>query len=132
MSELKLDKLQINAAWITFETIEQRNTIHEDLQYSLGQRLQYNLCNCLCFKEYFSKWSGSFNNRLLKVNDAPDPSNINWENLNYNKLQKGIRRFISLILTIVLLVITFVALIYFNAEKQNVTNKFPNVDCTLV
>ena len=34
MIDLKMDKLQINAAWITFENMEQRNIIHDDLQFS--------------------------------------------------------------------------------------------------
>ena len=57
-----------------------------------------------------------FEKRLLKVNESPDPSNIIWENLNYNMLNKFIRRFISFVVTIALLIITLSSVVYLTAQ----------------
>lgn len=79
-------------------------------------RLSYNLFSWCCFNNYKSL-GGLFGDRLLKIQSAPDPSNINWRNLNYSKLSKFIRRGISIIITILILVVSFVGLLYLNAQK---------------
>jgi len=40
----------------------------------------------------------------LKVTNAPDPSNINWLNLDSSQFSKFIRRLVSIIITLGLLI----------------------------
>lgn len=131
MVELQQDKVQVKAAWITLESIYQRNQVHYSMKVGVLRRLLYNVCNCFCFKPYFAKWAAAFNNRLLKVRSAPDPSNINWENLNYSKPNKMIRRLISNIITIILLLLTLMLLVYFTAQKRRIQKEYPPIDCSL-
>lgn len=46
----------------------------------------------------------SLKNKLMKVNTAPDPTNIIWQNLDTPKREIFFRRALSFVLTVVLLV----------------------------
>jgi len=66
----------------------------------------------------------------LKCLPAPDPTNINWGNLDTSKKSKTIRRLISMVITIALFVILFVVIAKLKVIQDDLYNKTPDVDCT--
>ena len=65
------------------------------------------------------------------MNNAPEPSNIIWENLNYGFINKMMRRSISVVLTGGLLIVSFVCLVLCSSKKNQISKQFPVIDCTL-
>lgn len=61
-------------------------------------------CFMLCKDSCVENKKKLFMGKELKVISAPDPSNINWLNLDSSKFGKLIRRLISIILTVGLLI----------------------------
>ena len=70
-----LNQLFTGTAFITFEKIEQKNDIVEKWDKTSG-------------RSKFKKFRG----KTLKVTDAPEPTDINWENFKYNRSSKWRRR----------------------------------------
>ncbi len=60
MLSMKQDKVKVKAAWITFQSMEQRDEISYDMKVGYFRRMFYNLCNCGCFKPYLAKWAPAF------------------------------------------------------------------------
>lgn len=49
--------------------------------------------------------------KLLDIKDAPNPDNINWENLYYSQTNRFFRKIFTLILTLILLLLCKLILI---------------------
>ncbi len=63
------------------------------------------------------------------ASQAPDPDNILWENIYTGKLDRFIRRFLSVGVTILLLVGTFLLIAYTREQQKQVQSKYPKVSC---
>ena len=88
-------KSQVLAAFVTFETKEQRDDAFTRFQKSPFARFCYNFCSCL-----YEKDINIFHGSYLKVKDAPAPNNILWANLDVTQLEKFLRRLVSWLITI--------------------------------
>jgi len=55
---------------------------------------------CMCC---FDKARHQINNKIVRVNEAPNPSNINWTHLSYGSTAKSIRYAFSMLMVSILL-----------------------------
>ncbi len=68
---------------------------------------------------------------MLLADQAPSPDNIIWENIYINPVSKYLRRALSILITIILLVLTFVLIVYLRNVEDNIIAEYPTVDCGL-
>ena len=69
-----------------------------------------------------------FENRILVIDDGPEPININWENLDISNLERFIRRLGMYIVVLLVMGISTILLIYTNALSKQGTYTCPPVD----
>ena len=97
-SLLRIEKVgrrsQAAAAYITFETKEQRDDVYRRSQRSPFTRLMYSFCGC-CYKKSVNVFYGTY----LKVKAAPAPNNILWANLDVDATEKFFRSLVSWVIT---------------------------------
>lgn len=72
-----------------------------------------------------------FRKGKLKVNKAPNPDNIIWENLNYTKSNRRYRKIFGFILTVSTIIFSWLAIAYINTSFTHIENVYPDVDCTI-
>lgn len=92
------EKTKVLRAFVTFDTIEHKNTFVKNMRTSSCQRCCFNKKK----KEFDLKL---FESKVLKVTEPPQPINIKWENMTYTGKAKLTRRCISWFLTITLFLI---------------------------
>ena len=131
------EKVDIKYAYLTFNTINNRQFALGYLYGTPTERCMYHLCSCCtcCFnKEKFlekpSKKGKKPKRKYILADEAPDPSNIIWENIYTNDASKTIRRAISIFITLSLLVGTFIFIAYIREESKQVLLKYPQVICS--
>ncbi len=91
----QIKKSEVKVAWVTFETMENKDSAMNMMNQTSLHRLYFFLFNWGCFKKYFEKWPSWYNNRLLRVRDTSDPSNVLWPNLVKTNKETLVRRIIS-------------------------------------
>lgn len=64
--------------------------------------------------------------KRIKVEKAPDPDEIIWENLEVTGISKRFRRFSTFLISVVLLIISFAAIIQSSRYKGVFTSKVPS------
>lgn len=62
----------------------------------------------------------------LIVEPAPEPEDIIWENLEYGRLARGLRRVGTLIISLILLGISFTIILFLNKESINFAEENPD------
>ena len=97
-SHLKMEKsgrrCLAAAAYITFETKEQRDDVYRHYQKSPLARFLYSFCGC-----FYKKSVNIFHGTYLKVKAAPAPNTILWANLDIDSTEKFFRRLVSWVIT---------------------------------
>jgi len=71
-----------------------------------------------------------FNNKF--VSDAPDPTDIIWENRHWTPTELFKRKFIAFSICIALLVASFFILLFTSKGQIRFAATFPPVDCSIV
>jgi len=98
-SQLKLEqsgrRSNVVAAYITFETKEQRDDAYFHFHKSPFSSLAYAFFGC-CYR----KSANIFHDTYLKIRNAPSPNNILWANLDYDITEKFFRRLVSWLITV--------------------------------
>jgi hypothetical protein len=110
---------RVITAFVTFNTIEARNSIYKMMKLTKLQR-------------FFSCCSSSkhrFEGKVLTVDSADDPSNILWSNLELTQVEKLLRRLTSLLITVLLFIITCIVVVVTNNVKNSYYAKYPNPNC---
>jgi hypothetical protein len=64
--------------------------------------------------------------KRIKVEKAPDPDEIIWENLEVTGISKRLRRFSTFLISVVLLIISFAAIIQSSRYKGIFSSKVPS------
>lgn len=98
-------------AFVTFKSIEVKEKVEWEYRFS-----QYVMLRC-CQGEKLR-----FEGRRIKVQQAPEPSDLYWENLDFNRKQQYCRKFLILIVTILVLIATAFGLVaaksFFGSEAK--------------
>lgn len=97
-ADLKGKKNSVHRAFITFDTIENKNLFVKNLRTSSCQR-------CCMSKKNKNFDLRIFGGKVLNVTAPAQPINIKWENMTYTGKSKHTRRWISWLLTILLFLI---------------------------
>lgn len=98
-------------AYVTFNKVEQRNIVEH--RYNGMSIYQY-----LCYDEKLK-----FRGKRLLVRDAPEPSTIIWENLGYKYSDRFCRRAFTTILSLLLIVVSFVVILGAEVLQVKATNE---------
>ncbi|KRX00706.1 hypothetical protein PPERSA_00933 [Pseudocohnilembus persalinus] len=117
---------EVKYAFVTFETMHSTGVALQALRGNSCQQLADFLCGC-CVSQ-----NRKFKGKLLKIKQAPAPDNILWENIYISSIAKFIRRFISILLTIIFLVGSFWAIIYVRNKTDEIKEQYPEVNCSEV
>ncbi|CAD8090541.1 unnamed protein product [Paramecium sonneborni] len=112
----------IKYAWITFETIEQRNMAFFVYQQDYLRDL-FSCCGC---NEILK-----IDNAIIKAQPAPPPDDINWMNLQYSTIELIARRTLSFMLTFVLMIFTIAAIIFLKLKQLDYQSNYPEPNCTM-
>jgi len=119
-------KSQVLAAFVTFETKEQRDDAFTRFQKSPFARFCYNFCSCL-----YEKDINIFHGSYLKVKDAPAPNNILWANLDVTQLEKFLRRLVSWLITIGFWAISFIFIVFAKTKQEDYSGTVKQtLDCS--
>jgi hypothetical protein len=103
-------------AFVTFEYCESFARCIEDFErYS---SFPWSLCYPQAMK---------FKGRKLKVKKAPEPDEIVWENIEIGSLTRAFYRINTGIVSFILLLIVFIALLQTTIYKNRLKNKIPNL-----
>ena len=89
----------VSHSWITFESMEERNQAYEHFFRTPCERCLAKCCCCISDEAALDK-------KVLKCKVAPDPTNINWQNFDLSRTEIIIRRGISILITIALLIVS--------------------------
>jgi hypothetical protein len=63
------------------------------------------------------------------VKPAPHPENIIWENMETDSSSKVIRRSLSVLFTILILFLVFIAQVWVEKEQDVRVGKYPYIEC---
>jgi hypothetical protein len=63
------------------------------------------------------------------ISDAPEPEGIKWENLEKSSYSLLFRKFLSTILTIMLLLACFLIFIYIDIKQEEKLIAYPYIQC---
>ncbi|KAL4456640.1 hypothetical protein ABPG74_000747 [Tetrahymena malaccensis] len=125
----KIDKIEnkssIKYAWVTFETIENKTTAIELYQTTTVERCCAFICGCCdcCVPK-----EKVFQKKVINVKDAPNPDSILWENNDSSALI--LRKIISVIITLAVVVGSYVLIVWIRNRKQDLMQQYPSVDCS--
>ncbi|EAR88902.2 transmembrane protein, putative (macronuclear) [Tetrahymena thermophila SB210] len=119
------NKSTIKYAWVTFETIEIKNTAIELYQTTTVERCCAFICGCCdcCVPK-----EKLFQKKVINVKDAPNPDSILWENNDSSALL--LRKLISVIVTIAVVVGSYILIVWIRNRKQDIMQQYPSVDCS--
>lgn len=97
--KISVRKLRVYNSYITFSTIQDKNIFYKSLKTTTLTKMYIQLCCCLmCFKFDVRRFKG----KVLKAIVPSQPINIKWENIQYSKTNKRVRRWIGTLLTFLL------------------------------
>lgn len=106
----------ITSAFVCFEYSESMARCLED--YSAYSKFPYNL---FCYPDQLR-----FKGKRLRVQQASEPSEILWENLEISKTTKTCRRFRTIFLTLALSIACFVAIVQSTIYKNQLASSIPS------
>jgi len=119
-------KSQVLAAFVTFETREQRDDAFTRFQKSPFARFCYSFCSCS-----YEKDINIFHGSYLKVKDAPAPNNILWANLDVTQFEKFLRRLVSWIITVGFWAISFIFIVFAKSKQEDYSDTVKQtLDCS--
>ncbi|KAL4438637.1 hypothetical protein ABPG74_015535 [Tetrahymena malaccensis] len=131
--EISLQKNKINFAWVTFETMDQKQRAFKLLNRSIiiiyFYKIYYFLFNFFKKSQLFNKDQIHFHQRVLQIEKTVTPDNINWKNLYYSNTNKFFRKIFSLIISITILILSFVAVGIIKSVQKFLTVQYPSVNC---
>ncbi|EAR99806.2 transmembrane protein, putative (macronuclear) [Tetrahymena thermophila SB210] len=126
-------KNAINFAWVTFETMEQKQRAFKLLSSSFITAVYYHFYylfyNIFHKDPNFTKNKLHFNQSVLLVEKTVASESINWSNLYYTVLNRSCRKLFSLAITVAILIGTFLVLAIFDYFQLQLTIKYPSVNC---
>jgi len=96
--EISVKNAKIYNTFITFRSINEKVNFYEAFSSTPLQRC----CLSCCSSKYDIR---VMKGKVLKVQSAPQPINILWENIQYSSASKRIRRAIGWAITLLLFVI---------------------------
>lgn len=131
-------KQEIKYVWVTFKTVHQAKYILNYFLCSIFKRMLFscfsNCCDCCFKKACVFKWKGSDDSEeqkyLMKVQEAPFPDIILWENVYITALGRFIRLIISYIITFIFVTCLFASIVGQGTAQKVTSSKLPDVDCT--
>ena len=68
----------------------------------------------------------------FKIQQAPEPSDILWENRHYTKNQRGFRSYLACLILLAILFASFVFIFYGTYKWQQLIDRYPIQDCKRV
>ncbi|EAR82884.2 transmembrane protein, putative (macronuclear) [Tetrahymena thermophila SB210] len=113
--EIDIEQTFAGAAFVSFETEDQAIKVYEHFKSHPFIRHT---------KLYDKK--KKFDNNILSVNRAPEPGDINWENIEISSLSKILRRSVSIIVSAGLIGCCYVIIFYIQESQDNFKRKEKN------
>lgn len=107
-------KLHTGDCYVTFKSIKIRNLIFESWSRSLIKRIIGKFIRLKYFR------GNSIIGTPVTINDAPDPSEILWENIGVSYCQAVFFRYVGPILNFNLLFISFFIVVILNSKKSDI------------
>lgn len=128
-ADKKEDIELIEDLFITFTDIKRAQYVTKLYNHSKCTRFWYIFC---C--QYNKIKHLYFKNKWLNIKYIPDaPSNVRWENMNYNKFKGLLLKFTSFIVTIIIIVIGIIIISYGKFFQNELNEQFDNnVNCNLI
>jgi len=122
-SKEELEELQTCiGAFVIFNHVESHNRCLDAYRNStgrIGRKFQHNDLRFKC-----KKTGALF---PLKVVQAPEPSDIQWENLDKGWKELLLRRLVTLAITFLLLVVSIVSILWAQTQKRDFQAKVPDI-----
>jgi len=120
---------QTDAAFISFNNEESNARCIHDYRYSYMWYFRYFQPKELQFQKanHVNKNTGKLKNFSLRVEPAPEPSNVLWENLEVGWKEKILRRSLTGLLTFILLVASFIVIYLAQKGKEQVAASMPEL-----
>jgi hypothetical protein len=110
-------------AFVVFNHVESHNRCLEAYRHStrwLGRKFQH--------KEL--KFRGT---HALKIIQAPEPSDIQWENLDKSTKELVLRKLFTLFVTFLLLIVSIMTILWAQGQKKNFAEKTPDISlCKII
>lgn len=84
---------------------------------------------CMCKKKLIRKFY--YKNKWLELSFAKDePTNLKWENMTYSPCKRCLRKTVSFITAVIIMLATLITIIISNQFEEEMASKFnTNVDC---
>mmetsp|Transcript_24508 Transcript_24508/g.30560 ORF Transcript_24508/g.30560 Transcript_24508/m.30560 type:complete len:149 (+) Transcript_24508:2087-2533(+) len=117
------DSEAIKNAFVVFRSMEGAARLHQ--AYTKGKLSLYcTACCCFCCccdkKTYVRKL---FHKKWLKVDEAVEPSLINWENLGLSAKARCLRISILTVISIILLLATTFGIVYAKVQENEISKE---------
>lgn len=123
---LRSKRNRVYAAFVTFESISSRHAAIDKISHTYFERL-FDLVFGCCINR---KGKNYFEGKLLKVEEAEDPGNVLWSNLEVPTFEVILRRGVSIFITLVLFLGSSLILIASTNAKTDFYQNNPIIDCT--
>ncbi|KAL4505499.1 hypothetical protein ABPG72_002561 [Tetrahymena utriculariae] len=119
------NKSSIKYAWVTFETINTKNTAVQLYQTTTVERCCAFICGCCdcCVPK-----EKQFQKKVINVKNAPNPDSILWENNDSSALL--LRKVVSIIVTLAVVIGSYILIVWIRNRKQDLMQQYPTVDCS--
>ncbi|KAL4487160.1 hypothetical protein ABPG72_017879 [Tetrahymena utriculariae] len=131
--DMQQQKNDINFAWVTFETMDQKQRAFRFLTRSIiivyFYKMYYALLNFFSNNQNFNNNKIHFHQKVLVIEKTVTPDSINWINLYYSFTNRFFRQLFSLIVSIFILVGSFVAIGILKSLPKFLTVQYPSVNC---
>ncbi|KAL4438638.1 hypothetical protein ABPG74_015536 [Tetrahymena malaccensis] len=131
--DMSQQKNNINFAWVTFETMDQKQRAFRFLSRSIitvyFYKLYYAILNLFSNNQNFNKHKIHFYQKVLVIEKTVTPDSINWKNLYYSSTNKFFRKLFSFTVSILILVGSFVAIGILKSLPKFLTVQYPSVNC---
>mmetsp|Transcript_18141 Transcript_18141/g.18133 ORF Transcript_18141/g.18133 Transcript_18141/m.18133 type:complete len:360 (+) Transcript_18141:615-1694(+) len=116
-----LDGLKnIGVCFVIFQKKSDAKAVAEHWDQGAFFRFFHTLCNCL----YDNRLS--FKGKHISLKQAPEPSDIIWENLSLNPYQRNCRRIITALATIFLLAGSLTSVYFLKARQREIYKDYTN------
>ncbi|EAR99812.2 transmembrane protein, putative (macronuclear) [Tetrahymena thermophila SB210] len=134
--EFNQKKNKIDYAWVTFETMEQKQQAWNILQTSKIKYIYYTII--YKFQERFQKEKKSDNDQIKQLHfmrkvlvlETPySPDSIIWQNLYYSKINIFFRMLFLIIASIAIVVISFIGIAILRSLDRLLTDDYPQANC---
>ena len=117
---------EVKSAYVVFKSMEGAERCLQAYRYHYYKWLCFRFCSC-CIKVGYD--NSMFHNNWLLVDKAIEPSLIMWENLAYNKQDRGKRIFCTTLTAIFLLFTTVSIILVIRSQKSGLRNFAPEINC---